>query len=44
MARKKKVEKVELPHAPAVNQPITETIEKKLYALCNECYSFKSNS
>ena len=28
MARKKKVEKVELPHAPAVNQPITETIEK----------------
>ncbi len=27
MARKKKVEKIELPHAPAVNQPITETIE-----------------
>ena len=27
MARKKKVEVVELPQAPAVNQPITETIE-----------------
>ncbi len=28
MAKKKKVEKIELPQAPAVNQPITETIEK----------------
>ncbi len=27
MARKKKVEKIELPQAPAVDQPITETIE-----------------
>ena len=27
MAKKKKVEKIELPHAPAVDQPITETIE-----------------
>ena len=27
MARKKKEVKVELPEAPAINQPITETIE-----------------